>query len=175
MRDFVREAVFSILGRSVEGARVLDLFAGSGSLGLEALSRGAKEAVFVDFGREPIKIIQENLDRLGMSVRAKIIKAEVLDYLRKACSGESRFDLIFIDPPFRIDLKYRQEMLKLIAEGGFLAPSAVVIIEAPLRSEPPRSPEGMRFAERRKYGEAAVDIYVNKENNINQGKEGRAI
>ena len=175
MRDFVREAVFSILGRSVEGARVLDIFAGSGSLGLEALSRGAKEAVFVDFGREPIKIIQENLDRLGMSVRAKIIKAEVLDYLRKACSGESRFDLIFIDPPFRIDLKYRQEMLKLIAEGGFLAPSAVVIIEAPLRSEPPRSPEGMRFAERRKYGEAAVDIYVNKENNINQGKEGRAI
>lgn len=174
MRDFVREAVFSILGRSVEGARVLDLFAGSGSLGLEALSRGAKEAVFVDFGREPIKIIQENLDKLGMSVRAKIVKAEVLDYLRKACGGESRFDLIFIDPPFRIDLKYRQDMLQLIAEGGFLAPSAVVIIEAPLRSEPPRSPAGMRFAERRKYGEAAVDVYVNKENNINQGKEGRA-
>ncbi len=173
MRDFVREAVFSILGRSVEDARVLDLFAGSGSLGLEALSRGAKETVFVDFGREPIKIIQENLDRLGMSVRAKIVKAEVLDYLRKAGGGESRFDLIFIDPPFRIDLKYRQDMLKLIAEGGFLAPSAVVIIEAPLRSEPPRSPEGVRFAERRKYGEAAVDVYVNKENNVNQGKEGR--
>ena len=174
MRDFVREAVFSMLGRSVEGARVLDLFAGSGSLGLEALSRGAREAVFVDRGREPIRIIQDNLDRLEMSARGKLIRAEVLDYLRKACGKEPPFDLIFIDPPFRIDLKYRQEMLKLIAEGGLSAPSAVVIIEAPLRSEPPRSPEGLRFAERRKYGEAAVDVYVNKENNVSDGEEGRA-
>ena len=173
MRDFVREAVFSMLGSATEGARVLDLFAGSGSLGLEALSRGAAQAVFVDYAREPIQVIQENLDKLGMSDRGKVVKAQVLDYLQKACFPEPPFDLIFIDPPFRIDLKYRQEMLKRIAEGVFLAPSAVVIIESPLRSESPRSPEGIRFGERRKYGETAVDVYVNKENNLSEEKEGR--
>lgn len=173
MRDFVREAVFSMLGPRTGGARVLDLFAGSGSLGLEALSRGAARAVFVDYAKEPTRIIQENLDMLGMSEKGKVIKAEVLDYLRKARSSELPYDLIFIDPPYRIDLKYRQEMLKRIAAGGFIAPSAVVIIEAPLRSEPPQSSAGMIFSERRKYGETVVDIYVSKGNNVNDRERPR--
>jgi len=161
-----------MLGSRTQGARVLDLFAGSGSLGLEALSRGAAEAVFVDYAREPVRIIQENMDMLGMEERGRIVKAEVLDYLRKARLPEQPFDLIFIDPPYKIDLKYRQEMFKRIAEGGFLAPSAVVIIEAPLRSSPPQSPAGMTFGERRRYGETAVDVYMNKENNVSEEKEG---
>ncbi len=160
MRDFVREAVFSMLADRARGAKVLDLFAGSGSLGLEALSRGAAEAVFVDRGREPLRIIRENLDTLGMSDRGVVIRAEILDYLRKARFPDRPFNLIFIDPPFRIDVKYRQEMLKSLAEGGFLAPSAVVVMEAPLRSSPPGPPEGVHFRERRKYGESAVDVYV---------------
>jgi len=166
MRDFVREAVFSMLGGAVARARVLDLFAGSGSLGLEALSRGAREAMFVDRGREAGRIIKENLETLGMAEKGKVIRAEVLDYLRKARFPENGFNLIFIDPPYRIDLGYRQEMLKRLAEGGFLAPSAVVIIEAPLRSSPPGSPEGVHFRERRKYGETAVDVYVREENTV---------
>lgn len=166
MRDFVREAVFSILGRRSEGARVLDLFAGSGSLGLEALSRGAEESVFVDRSSQPVRVIRENLDNLGMSGKGKVVRAEVLDYLRKAGDAGPPFDLIFIDPPFKIDLKYRQEVLKRLAEGGFLAPSAVVIMEAPLRSSPPQSPAGMTFRERREYGETAVDVYVNEENTV---------
>ena len=160
MRDFVREAVFSMLADKTPGAKVLDLFAGSGSLGLEALSRGAEEAVFVDGGREPARIIQENLEALGMADRGRVIRAEILNYLRKAAIPDIPFNLIFIDPPFRIDVKYRQEMLQSLAEGGFLAPSAVVIIEAPLRSSPPGPPEGVHFRERRKYGESAVDVYV---------------
>ncbi len=160
MRDFVREAVFSMLAERTSGARVLDLFAGSGSLGLEALSRGAEEAVFVDRGREPWRIIRENLDMLGMSGRGRIVRMEILDYLRKARFPDRPFNLIFIDPPFRIDVKYRQEMLKCLAEGGFLASSAVIVIEAPLRSTSPGPPEGVHFRERRKYGESAVDVYV---------------
>jgi 16S rRNA (guanine966-N2)-methyltransferase len=172
MRDFVREAVFSMLGSRVEGARVLDLFAGSGSLGLEALSRGATDAVFVDYAAAPVHIIKENMDSLGMSDKGRIIKAEILDYLRKATHPQPPFDLIFIDPPYKIDLKYRQEMLQRIAEGGFMAPSAVLIIEAPLRSEPPQSPVGVHHKERRRYGETAVDVYVNKENNPRPEQEG---
>jgi len=166
MRDFVREAVFSMLSERTSGARVLDLFAGSGSLGLEALSRGAEEAVFVDRGREPGRIIQENLDMLGMADRGRVVRAEILEYLRKTRFPERPFNLIFIDPPYRINLIYRQEMLKSLAEGGFLAPSAVVIIEAPLRSSSPGSPEGVHFRERRKYGETAVDVYVREENTV---------
>lgn len=172
MRDFVREAVFSILGDETVGARVLDLFAGSGSLGLEALSRGAESACFVDRGREPVRIIQENLDMLGITGKGKVIRAEILDYLRKAGFYEQPYDLIFIDPPYKINLNYRQEMLKRLAEGGFLAPSAVVIIEAPLRSSPPGSPEGLHFRERRKYGETAVDIYVREANTLGEEEEG---
>lgn len=154
-----------MLGLKVDGARVLDLFAGSGSLGLEALSRGAEEAVFVDYAAAPARVIQENMETLGMSDRGRVIKAEVLDYLRKEANPGRPFDLIFIDPPYRIDFNYRQEMLERIAEGGFMAPSAVLIIEAPLRSEPPQSPVGMRHKERRRYGETAVDVYVIAENN----------
>ncbi|MBC7229189.1 MAG: 16S rRNA (guanine(966)-N(2))-methyltransferase RsmD [Actinobacteria bacterium] len=172
MRDFVREAVFSMLGERVTGAAVLDLFAGSGSLGLEALSRGAAEAVFVDRGGEPCRIIQENLDMLGMSGRGTVVRAEILDYLRKTAGRRSPFHLIFIDPPYRIDLRYRQEMLKRLAAGGFLAPSAVVVIEAPLRSAPPAPPPGMRHRERRKYGETAVDVYVKEENVVKPEREG---
>jgi 16S rRNA (guanine(966)-N(2))-methyltransferase RsmD len=168
MRDFVREAVFSMLGGETRGARVLDLFAGSGSLGLEALSRGAESACFVDRGREPMRIIQENLDMLGMAGKGKVIRADILEYLRKARFSERPFNLIFIDPPYKIDLEYRQEMLKSLAEGGFLAPSAVVIIEAPLRSSPPGSPEGVHFRERRKYGETAVDVYVREGNTLGE-------
>jgi 16S rRNA (guanine966-N2)-methyltransferase len=166
MRDFVREAIFSMLGERVREAAVLDLFAGSGSLGLEALSRGAARAVFVDNSREPERIIWENLDMLGMSGRGTVVRADVLDYLRKAAGMEGPYNLIFIDPPYKIDLSYRQEVLKKLSEGGFLAPSAVVIIEAPLRSEPPKSQAGLVFRERRKYGETAVDIYINEENNV---------
>lgn len=167
MRDFVREAVFDILGARVRGARVLDLFAGSGSLGLEALSRGAAEAVFVDKGGEPVRVIQENLDILGKE-RGRVIRAEILDFLRRYAPPGKPFDLIFIDPPFRIGVNYRQEVLNKLKEGGFLGPSSMVVMEAPLRSPVPEPPPGLQFRERRKYGETAVDVYVYMENDVKE-------
>lgn len=171
MRDFVREAVFSMLGERVRGARVLDLFAGSGSLGLEALSRGAREAVFVDRGAEPSRVIRENLDILGMKDRGRVVRAEILDFLRRYASRGESFDLIFIDPPFRIGVNYRQEVLNKLIEGGFLGPSSVVIMEVPLRSPTPEPPPGLEFRERRKYGEAAVDVYMLMENDVREKEE----
>lgn len=152
-----------MLSPRVRDSWVLDLFAGSGSLGLEALSRGAEKVIFVDKAPDPIRVIKENLDTLGMSANAVVIRAEVLDYLRKPRFPERPFDLIFIDPPYRIGFEYRREILRIMDEGGFLAPSAVIIIEAPLRSEPPPAPAGISFEERRKYGETAVDVYVKRE------------
>ncbi len=173
MRDFVREAVFSMLGDRVRGARVLDLFAGSGSLGLEALSRGAVAAVFVDRGRDPTRVIQENLDILGMKGRGRVVRAEILDFLRRYAPPDEPFDLIFIDPPFRIDVNYRQEVLNKLIEGGFLGPSSVVIMQAPLRVPVTEPPPGLEFRERRKYGESAVDVYMKMENDVKEaGEEG---
>ncbi|MGQ9704214.1 MAG: 16S rRNA (guanine(966)-N(2))-methyltransferase RsmD [Actinomycetota bacterium] len=166
MRDFVREAVFDMLGERVRGSRVLDLFAGSGSLGLEALSRGAAETVFVDRGGDPVRVIQENLDILGMRDRGRVVRAEIMDFLRRSSPAERTFDLIFIDPPFRIGVNYRQEVLNMLMEGGFLGPSSVVIMEAPLRSPVPEPPPGLNFRERRKYGETAVDVYVFMEKDV---------
>lgn len=173
MRDFVREAVFSMLGERVRGARVLDLFAGSGSLGLEALSRGASDAVFVDRGKESTRIIQENLDKLGMGDRGSVVRSEILDYLQKARRPAQPFDLIFIDPPYKIEVNYREEMLLRLAEEGFLSPSAVLVIEAPLRSSIPNPPPGLRFRERRRYGETAVDVYMQEENIVREKRGTR--
>lgn len=164
MKDFMREAVFAMLGSRVVGAQVLDLFAGSGSLGLEALSRGAVHAVFVDRGKEATRVIRENLDKLGMGGRGTVIQCDVLDYLRKNRFPTRAFDLIFIDPPYKIDVDYREEILKRLAWEGFLNPCAVLIMQAPLRSSVPEAPPGLRVRERRRYGEAAVDVYVREEN-----------
>jgi 16S rRNA (guanine966-N2)-methyltransferase len=94
--DRVREALFSILGQRVDGARVLDLFAGSGSLAIEALSRGAKSAVLVEQDRRAIDAIQANLDAIG-ATGARVARAEAVAWLQRA-SGE--FDLVFLDPPY---------------------------------------------------------------------------
>lgn len=96
--DSVKEAMFSAVQFEIEGARVLDLFAGSGQLGIEALSRGAENAVFVDSAAEPIKVIRKNLAAVKFEERARVVQKPFSAFL-KACSGE--FDIAFLDPPYR--------------------------------------------------------------------------
>src|SRR3954468_12744768 len=98
--DRVREALFSILGARVPGARVLDLFAGSGALGLEALSRGAGEALFVDDAAAAVRAIRANLDALGG--QAEVRRADALRFLDAARRGGAQYDLVFLDPPYRL-------------------------------------------------------------------------
>lgn len=169
MRDFVREAVFDVIGERVAGARVLDLFAGSGSLGLEALSRGAEEAVFVERSRRAVETIRANLEALGMEKEGRVARADVLAFLHREEHPERPFDLIFIDPPYKINLEYREELLKRLVEGGFLASSALLVVQAPLRRQTPSIPKEIVLLRRRKYGEAAVDVYMHV-----KGAEGEA-
>jgi 16S rRNA (guanine966-N2)-methyltransferase len=97
--DRVREALFSILGPAgVEGSRVLDLFAGSGALGIEALSRGAAEAVFVDSDARAVAAVEANLETLGID--ARVHRRDALSWLESAAGGEEAFDLVFADPPY---------------------------------------------------------------------------
>lgn len=122
----VKEAVFSMLGDRVRDARVLDLFGGSGQMGLEALSRGAKHAVLVDNSREASAVMAENARRTHLSDQAEIRVCDALFYLKTAPTAP--FDLVFLDPPYAAGLL--PVCLSLLAERGLLAKDAVLVCEA---------------------------------------------
>jgi 16S rRNA (guanine(966)-N(2))-methyltransferase RsmD len=148
----VREALFSILGGAVEGARVLDLFAGSGALGLEALSRGASEAMFVDSAAAAIAAIRRNLSTLG--VEAEVRRQDALGYLRSASRDARQYDLVFLDPPYRHASVLGRELSAAL--GPVLAPAARVVAEsdrrAPLELDMP-------LLDERRYGDTLIRIH----------------
>lgn len=123
----VRESLFAILGPRLVGARVLDLFAGSGALGIEALSRGAARATFVERNARHARQIRENLARLGLADRAAVVVAEAADALRRRL-GPERFDVVLCDPPYR-DAQLGA-LAARVAAAAVLAPGGVVCVEA---------------------------------------------
>jgi 16S rRNA (guanine966-N2)-methyltransferase len=153
----VREAIFGILARlgsPMEGARVLDLFAGSGALGIEALSRGAGHATFVDFGKAPVEVIRGNLRGLGVEARAAVVSGDAV--AAAARPAIPPFDFVFIDPPYASDLATRAA-LALPADN--LAPDATIIIEHDRRHAPPESLGTLVRIDERRYGDTLVSFY----------------
>jgi 16S rRNA (guanine966-N2)-methyltransferase len=125
--DRARESLFNVLTPGMDGARVLDVFAGSGALGIEALSRGAAEATFVERSRRACEVIADNLERCGFSDSATIIQAEWRTALRRLGSGEARFDLALFDPPY--DWEQADLCLSALAEHSLLAADGLAVIE----------------------------------------------
>ncbi|MBQ1950501.1 MAG: 16S rRNA (guanine(966)-N(2))-methyltransferase RsmD [Clostridia bacterium] len=115
----VKESLFSAIQFDIEGRRVLDLFAGSGQLGIEALSRGAASCVFVDQNTQAVQVIRGNLQRAGLTANAQVISTDALTYLNRP---KERFDLVFLDPPYATDLLHAamQKVAPLINDGGIL-------------------------------------------------------
>jgi 16S rRNA (guanine966-N2)-methyltransferase len=150
--DRVREALFSVLGTSVEGARVLDLFAGSGALGIEALSRGAASAVFVDRAPRAIGAVRANLAALGIDADVRRIEARA--WLRTASARSEAYDLVFLDPPYRRAAELGREFSEGLA--AVLAPGARVVTESdrrdPLELDLP-------VADERRYGDTVIRIH----------------
>lgn len=124
--DKVKQALFNIIQFDIAG-EVLDLFAGSGQLGIEALSRGARHAVFVDERPDAIAVIKENLRRTHLEERAEVIRGDYLTYLSRC---RKRFRLVFLDPPYAE--KYLENALKRISEIDILAEGAIIVTERPL-------------------------------------------
>jgi 16S rRNA (guanine(966)-N(2))-methyltransferase RsmD len=149
--DRVREALFSILV-SVEGARVLDLFAGSGALAIEALSRGAAEAVFVDSSAAAVAAIRRNLDAVG--VDAEVNRVDARAYLERARRGARQYDLVFLDPPYRQTSTLGRELSAALEP--VLAPGARVVTEsdrrAPLELD-------LAVLNERRYGDTLIRIH----------------
>lgn len=157
--DLLRQAVFNVLGGRIPGARVLDLFAGTGSVGLEALSRGAATATFVERDRRAVGMIRSNLESLKLGARARIVAADVLQALpRLEASGET-FDCIFLDPPYGGDLAPR--CIEMLARGGLLSENGVLVTQAFHKTRLPDQVGGLRRVWHRRYGETSLALYLN--------------
>lgn len=152
--DRVKEALFSIIQFEVPGARVLDLFGGTGQLGIEALSRGAKSTVFVDAGEPACKLIRENLKRTRLEQRGSVIRSDYLQYLR--CCRET-FDIILLDPPYAE--VFLENALKCITEIDILRSGGIIVAERPLGKDLPWDFEGFTRSKDYKYGKTLLTIY----------------
>ena len=154
--DFAKENLFNVLGNLVdfEQCDVLDLFAGTGQLGIEALSRGAAHCTFVDKGREPIAVIRENLKKTRLEERATVVQADYSSWL-KTC--RQQYDLILLDPPYAE--VFLETALKIVSEIDILTNSGIIVCERPFdKTLLEHIPGLVRYRDYR-YGKAAVTIF----------------
>ena len=152
--DRVKEAMFSIIHFDIPGARVLDLFGGSGQLGIEALSRGAQSAVFVDAGEPACQLIRENLKRARLEKQAVVVRSDYLQYLSRT---REQFDIILLDPPYAE--VFLENALKRITEIDILRSGGIIVAERPLGKELPWDFEGYHRSKDYKYGNTLLTIY----------------
>ena len=154
--DRVREAVLSIIGAWVEGARVLDLYAGSGSFGLEALSRGASGATFVENGNRALEALRANVETVSLG--GTVVTSSVGDFLHRS---SARFDLVFIDPPW--DMPAKDLGSDLASLDRLLDDDAEVVLSRRHGDETPPIPAGWRVATDRRYGDTRILRYVKED------------
>lgn len=152
--DRVKEALFSIIQFEIPGADVLDLFGGTGQLGIEALSRGARSAVIVDAREDACRIIRENLRRTRLEGEGTVVKTDYLVYLNRC---RSRFHLIFLDPPYAEE--FLENSLKRISEIDILHSGGIIVTERPLGKELPWEAQGFSRSKDYKYGNTLLTLY----------------
>ena len=152
--DRVKEAMFSIVQFDLPGARVLDLFGGTGQLGIEALSRGAESAIFIDEQENACKLIKENLIRTKLDGLAKVIRSDYLSYL-KGC--KEKFNIIFLDPPYAE--VFLENSLKMITEIDILQTGGIIVAERPVGKDLPWEFPGFSRSRDYKYGKTLLTIY----------------
>ncbi|MBE6631602.1 MAG: 16S rRNA (guanine(966)-N(2))-methyltransferase RsmD [Ruminococcaceae bacterium] len=149
----VKEAVFSMIQFDIEGRRCLDLFGGSGQMGLEALSRGAAYAVFADSNAEAVEIIKKNAAKTHLFSKCNIIKSDYKNTIR-AYSKKEKFDIIFLDPPYALGLI--PEVLKKLTEADIIADNAVIVCES--EDDVEYGAEGLSLIKHVKYGRAYITL-----------------
>jgi 16S rRNA (guanine966-N2)-methyltransferase len=156
----VRQALYNILGSSIEGARVLDGYAGSGALGFEALSRGAAFVAFIESDTEAVMSIRDNLARLGSELPRsawRLLHLEVERGLRQLAEAERLFDIVLFDPPYRTE--EGKKALNAVVECAILAPAGLVAMEHHQRTVLPRSVGPLQQYKRHRYGDTVLSFY----------------
>jgi 16S rRNA (guanine966-N2)-methyltransferase len=157
--DMAREGVFSSLAAEVPGTRVLDLYAGTGAMAIEALSRGAEHATLVERDRAAVGAIRENLARTRLGEAAEIVPSDVLAFVIRDDKSLEAFDLIFVDPPFSLDHEELDRLVAAIGSAGLSGPAWRVILTRPKRSFTPVIPLHWLAARRLSYGDTLVLIF----------------
>ncbi len=166
--DKVKEALFSMIAEYIPDAFVLDLFAGSGALSFEALSRGARAAVLVDNTKSSLGVIEKNRKKLGFESEAKIVASDAVEYVRHE---RARYDIIFMDPPY--NKGYIKPIISAIMKNGLLNAEGIIVAE----SDTPDKPEaldGLQVIRERHYGRTYITIYTEK-NKDEQSDENSSI
>jgi len=148
----VKEGMFSAIQFEIEGRKVLDLFSGTGQLGIEALSRGASHAVFVDASKESVQVIRENLQKTGLNQVSTLLQSEAIAYLDRC---REKFGIIFLDPPYQSGML--NSALKKISEIDILSESGIIICEYAM-DQPPKVPEGLELSRTYRYGKTGVAL-----------------
>ncbi len=152
--DRVKEAMFSIIHFDIPGARVLDLFGGTGQLGIEALSRGAQSAVFVDAGEKACNLIKENLKRCKLEQQAKVVRSDYLEFLSRC---REKFDIVLLDPPYAE--VFLENAIKKLTEIDILQSGGIIVAERPLGKELPWEFPGFTRSKDYKYGKTLITLY----------------
>lgn len=154
--DKIRQAIFNMLDSDWESAAALDLFAGTGALGIEALSRGARIAVFVDDDRHAVEIIKKNLEICNFSQKGRVFQKNALHGLSFLDRLGFQFDLVFIDPPYGFGMA--QKILKTMFETNLLAPTGIIVVEYDKKEELAVPPGLRAVKETRQYGRTMISL-----------------
>ena len=152
--DRVKEALFSIINFDLPGAAVLDLFGGTGQLGIEALSRGAKRAVFVDHQAKACELIKENLRRTKFTAQGSVVRGDYLEYLKRT---KEKFDIILLDPPYAEI--FLENALNCIAEIDILGDNGIIVAERPIEKSLDIQLPGFIRSKDYKYGKTLITLY----------------
>lgn len=156
--DKVKESLFNILGNAVIDSIFLDLFGGTGGIGIEALSRGAKHVVFVDTDIKSIKVLKGNLEHLNIKDNVEVYNTEYSAAISKLYNCKKEFDIIFIDPPYSVGLA--QNALKEIDEYPILSPSGLIIVEHDTKDDMPSSLGKLYMYRSKQYGNTTLSFYA---------------
>jgi len=168
MTDRSKETLFNILGSLVNGKHVLDLFAGSGSLGLEALSRGCRDVTFVDQADWASKVIHRNLESLGLSARAQVVESEVLRAISRFEKRGDRYSLIFVDPPFNQGLV--QKTLIKLDQSAIVSPFAQIVVGHAVQEPIVDQFKTLELARTKKLGQAYLSFFFKVESQNDETK-----
>lgn len=162
--DRVKESLFNILAPYLERTSVLDLFAGTGSLGIEALSRGAASAVFADKSRDSISVIRANLEHTKLLEKSKILQEDFLTALDSLFAGNAKFDIIMLDPPY--NKNFIQDTLKNLTKNDIIKDGSIIAAEHDAREELPERVGRLFRKMTRRYGDTALTFYVAGTNEV---------
>ncbi len=160
--DKVKGALYNIIAAYVHGSAVLDMFAGTGSLGIEALSRGAASAVFFDRSLQCCKIIKENLEHTRLTDKALVYNVDFAAGINKMFKDGHKFDIIIMDPPY--NKNFIQEALKLLANNDIIVDDGIIIAEHSVMDELPDNCGRLKVIDTRKYGDTMITIYKDGNN-----------